>query len=92
MNKKPELLATAASLEEAAALLDAGANALLIGDDRFGMRLAGHFTLEDTAAVVLWHMQRDCKIYAVWRVDAEPPAGRAPSLCESYWRARCGWH
>ncbi|OBZ11802.1 peptidase U32 [Bacillus sp. FJAT-27264] len=64
MNNKPELLATAASLEEAAALLDAGADALLIGDDRFGMRLAGHFTLEDTKAVIEMAHARGCKIVA----------------------------
>lgn len=64
MINKPELLATAASLEEAAALLDAGADALLIGDDRFGMRLAGHFSLEDTAAVVEMAHARGCKVYA----------------------------
>lgn len=64
MKKKPELLATAASLEEAAALLDAGADALLIGDDRFGMRLAGHFSLEDTEKVVAMAHARGCKIYA----------------------------
>jgi U32 family peptidase len=64
MTNKPELLATAASLEEAAALLDAGADALLIGDDRYGMRLAGHFSLEDTAAVVKMAHARGCKVYA----------------------------
>ncbi|MNO32866.1 putative protease YhbU precursor [compost metagenome] len=64
MTNKPELLATAASLEEAAALLDAGADALLIGDDRFGMRLAGHFSLEDTADVVEMAHARGCKVYA----------------------------
>ena len=63
MNNTPELLATAASLEEAAALLDAGATALLVGDDRFGMRLAGHFTLEDTAAVVQLAHARAAKVY-----------------------------
>lgn len=63
MNNKPELLVTAASLEEAAALLDAGADALLIGDDRFGMRLAGHFSLEDTAEVVKLAHGRGCKVY-----------------------------
>lgn len=63
MNNTPELLATAASLEEAAALLDAGASALLVGDDRFGMRLAGHFTLEDTAAVVKLAHARGGKVY-----------------------------
>jgi len=64
MNKKPELLATAANLEEAAALLDAGADALLIGDDRFGMRLAGNFSLEDTAAVVSLAHAKGGKVYA----------------------------
>ncbi|MEC0167270.1 peptidase U32 family protein [Paenibacillus graminis] len=64
MNNKPELLATAASLEEAAVLLKAGADALLIGDDRFGMRLAGHFSLEDTAEVVKLAHEQDCKVYA----------------------------
>lgn len=63
MNNTPELLVTAASLEEAAALLDAGASALLIGDDRFGMRLAGHFTLEDTSAVVKLAHARGGKVY-----------------------------
>lgn len=64
MNNKPELLATAASLEEARVLLDAGADALLIGDDRFGMRLAGHFSLEDTAAVVSLAHGKGRKVYA----------------------------
>lgn len=64
MNNKPELLATAASLEEARVLLDAGADALLIGDDRFGMRLAGHFSLEDTAAVVKLAHDQGRKVYA----------------------------
>ncbi|WP_342477261.1 peptidase U32 family protein [Paenibacillus sp. FSL H7-0350] len=63
MNNTPELLVTAASLEEAAALLDAGASALLVGDDRFGMRLAGHFTLEDTDAVVKLAHARGGKVY-----------------------------
>ncbi|UQZ35679.1 collagenase-like protease [Paenibacillus sp. PK3_47] len=64
MKHKPELLATAASLEEARVLLDAGADALLIGDDRFGMRLAGHFSLEDTAAVVELAHSKGRKVYA----------------------------
>ncbi|KWX83005.1 peptidase U32 [Paenibacillus riograndensis] len=64
MNNKPELLATAASLEEAAVLLKAGADALLIGDDRFGMRLAGHFSLEDTAEAVKLAHEQGCKVYA----------------------------
>ncbi|CAH1205813.1 putative protease YhbU [Paenibacillus auburnensis] len=64
MMNKPELLATAASLEEARALLNAGADALLIGDDRFGMRLAGHFSLEETAAVIELAHGMGRKVYA----------------------------
>lgn len=64
MMNTTELLATAASLEEAGALLNAGADALLIGDDRFGMRLAGHFTLKDTAAVIELAHGMGRKVYA----------------------------
>ncbi|MFP4978979.1 peptidase U32 family protein [Paenibacillus sp. CN-4] len=64
MRDIPELLTTAASLEEAASLLDAGADALLIGDDRFGMRLAGHFSLEETAEAVRMAHARGAKVYA----------------------------
>lgn len=64
MMNKPELLVTAASLEEARALLNAGADALLIGDDRFGMRLAGHFTLDETAAVIELAHGMGRKVYA----------------------------
>ncbi|CAH1204708.1 peptidase U32 family protein [Paenibacillus sp. JJ-223] len=52
MSNRHELLVTAANVKEAEALLQAGADALLIGDDRFGMRLAGSFSLEETAEVV----------------------------------------
>ena len=52
MSKKHELLVTAANVKEAEVLLQAGADALLIGDDRFGMRLPGSFTVEETAEVV----------------------------------------
>lgn len=52
MSTKHELLVTAANVTEAEALLQAGADALLIGDDRFGMRLPGNFSLEETAEVV----------------------------------------
>lgn len=52
MSNRHELLVTAANVKEAEALLQAGADALLIGDDRFGMRLAGSFNLEETAEVV----------------------------------------
>ncbi|GEK33330.1 peptidase U32 family protein [Kurthia sibirica] len=44
--KKPQLLVTPHSLEHIAALLDAGADAFLVGEEQFGLRLAGEFPLE----------------------------------------------
>ncbi|WP_106768444.1 peptidase U32 family protein [Paenibacillus faecalis] len=47
MGNKPELLAAAGSLEDIQVYLQAGADAVLVGDDRFGLRLPGSMTLED---------------------------------------------
>jgi U32 family peptidase len=43
--KKPELLLTPQSVEHIVALLDAGADAFVIGEQKFGLRLAGDFTV-----------------------------------------------
>ena len=43
--KKPELLVTPQSVEHVKALLDAGADAFIIGEQKFGLRLAGDFTV-----------------------------------------------
>lgn len=43
--KKPELLVTPQSVEHIYALLDAGADAFVIGEQKFGLRLAGDFTV-----------------------------------------------
>jgi putative protease len=50
--KKPELLVTAANLAQLQRLIAAGADALLIGEHRFGMRLPGSFSLPDIAEAV----------------------------------------
>lgn len=41
--KKPELLVTPQSIEHITALLEAGADAFVIGEQKFGLRLAGDF-------------------------------------------------
>ncbi|WP_054958101.1 peptidase U32 family protein [Paenibacillus dakarensis] len=46
MGNKPELLAPAGNLEDVQAYMKAGADAILVGDDRFGMRLPGNMTLD----------------------------------------------
>ncbi|MFB5268053.1 peptidase U32 family protein [Paenibacillus enshidis] len=63
MADKPELLVTAASPGEAVQMLDAGADALLIGEDRFGMRLAGSFTPDEIKDTVEIAHARGAKVY-----------------------------
>nr|WP_154957992.1 peptidase U32 family protein [Paenibacillus xylanexedens] len=62
MSTKHELLVTAANVTEAGELLQAGADALLIGDDRFGMRLPGNFSLEETAEVVAMATKHEARV------------------------------
>lgn len=49
--KKPELLVTPHSVEHVKQLIEAGADAFVIGEQKFGLRLAGEFTLADVEKV-----------------------------------------
>lgn len=62
---KPELLVTAGSMDELVRLIDAGANAVQIGDPRFGMRLAGHFPIEAVADAVRYAHGKGARVYVV---------------------------
>ena len=64
MAYKPELLATAASLEELERLIAAGADAFVIGEARYGMRLAGEFNKEMIAQAVKIAKPKGVRIYA----------------------------
>ena len=50
--KKPELLVTPHSVEHLAQLIEAGADAFVIGEQKFGLRLAGEFTIADVEQAV----------------------------------------
>lgn len=63
MSYIPELLVTAASLEECEQLLEAGATALLVGEAKFGSRLAGQFNLEMIEQAVKLAHQKGAKLY-----------------------------
>jgi putative protease len=63
MVNSPELLVTAGSLQEIIPLINAGANALLIGNDTFGMRLAGSFSIEEIHEAVKLAHARQVKVY-----------------------------
>ncbi|MDQ0231546.1 peptidase U32 family protein [Metabacillus malikii] len=45
--KKPELLVTPKKVDDIAPLIDAGADAFIIGEQKYGLRLAGEFSRED---------------------------------------------
>ena len=61
--KGPELLVTPSSVEDIAPLIDAGANAIVIGEERFGLRLAGEFNRDQiTKAAEIAH-EKNAKVY-----------------------------
>ena len=45
--KKPELLVTPVTVEDIQPLIEAGADAFVIGEQRYGLRLAGEFSREE---------------------------------------------
>lgn len=63
MLNKPELLATAGSIDELKKVAEAGADAVVIGGQTYGVRLPGDFSLEDTAEAVKITHERGMKIY-----------------------------
>lgn len=61
--KKPELLVTPRSVEEIEPLINAGATAFIIGEQRYGLRLAGEFNREEIVKAVEVAHAHDAKIY-----------------------------
>ncbi len=64
MVTKPELLASAATLEELERLIAAGADAFVIGEARYGMRLPGDLDTNQIAEAVKLAKPHGVKIYA----------------------------
>ncbi|MGD7009808.1 peptidase U32 family protein [Metabacillus sp. 84] len=62
--KKPELLVTPSKLDDIEALAKAGATAMIIGEQKFGLRLAGEFNREDFRKAVEIAHQNGVKVYA----------------------------
>lgn len=50
--KKPELLVTPSKVSDVLPLIEAGADAFLIGEQTYGIRLAGEFSREDVKQTV----------------------------------------
>jgi U32 family peptidase len=60
---KPELLVNAGNIAEIKAYLAAGASAITIGDEQFGLRMPGAFRLAEMKEAVELVHQQDAKLY-----------------------------
>lgn len=80
MKTTPELLVTPAKAEQIPALIEAGATAFLIGEQKFGLRLAGEFSKEEISKAVRLAHQGGAKIYvamnAIFHNGLVPELGR----------------
>lgn len=63
MIPKPELLTTAGSLEELERVINAGADAVNLGDDTFGLRMPGSFSIQQIGEAIRLAHDRNAKIY-----------------------------
>ncbi|MBN6186380.1 U32 family peptidase [Aneurinibacillus sp. BA2021] len=61
--KKPELLCTAADLNELVQVIEAGADAVSIGHEQYGLRVAGNFELDEIRQAVELAHARGAKVY-----------------------------
>ncbi|MGG1515853.1 peptidase U32 family protein [Paenibacillus oryzisoli] len=61
--KKPELVISCGSLHDVKTMIEAGADAVIIGESCFGMRLPGDMKLPDVAAAVQFAHERGVKVY-----------------------------
>jgi U32 family peptidase len=60
---KPELLVTPISVDEIIPLAEAGADAFVVGEQKFGLRLAGEFSRDDVKAAVEMAHSKGKKVY-----------------------------
>jgi U32 family peptidase len=60
---KPELVVSSGSVTELKRLIEAGADAVIVGEERYGLRLPGEVKLEELQAAVGWAHERGAKVY-----------------------------
>ncbi|MGN1400858.1 MAG: peptidase U32 family protein [Bacillus sp. (in: firmicutes)] len=61
--KRPELLVTPTSVTDILPLVEAGADAFVVGEQRYGLRLAGEFTRSDVESAIQIAHQSGKKVY-----------------------------
>ncbi|GIQ71504.1 U32 family peptidase [Xylanibacillus composti] len=63
MKTTPELLATARSIDEIKQVADAGADAVVIGESRFGVRLPGDIPAQELEAAIAAAREKRLRVY-----------------------------
>ncbi|MDF2645720.1 MAG: yrrN [Paenibacillus sp.] len=61
--KKPELVVSCSTVAELKRLIEAGADAVIIGETRYGMRLPGEVKLEEIQEAVSWAHEQKASVY-----------------------------
>ncbi|MBD0381759.1 peptidase U32 family protein [Paenibacillus sedimenti] len=61
--KKPELVVSSGSVTELKRLIEAGADAVIVGEERYGLRLPGEVQLAELQDAVAWSHERGAKVY-----------------------------
>ncbi len=61
--KKPELVVSCSTVTELKRLIEAGADAVIIGEARYGMRLPGEVKLDEMQEAVSWVHEQKAKVY-----------------------------
>lgn len=60
---KPELVISCGSIAELKQMILAGADAVIVGEDRYGLRLPGEVNLNEIGEAVAWAHERNAKVY-----------------------------
>lgn len=85
--KKPELLCTAASMDELIEVIDAGADAVNIGHEQYGLRVAGNFSLDEIREAVEEAHKRNARLYvSVNAVLHNEDLTELPAYLQALWQ------
>ncbi|WP_309491796.1 peptidase U32 family protein [Paenibacillus anseongensis] len=61
--KKPELVISCGNVAELKTMIEAGADSVIIGEERYAMRLPGNVKLEEIEESVAWAHEKQAKVY-----------------------------
>lgn len=61
--KKPELVVSCGSAADVKRLIEAGADAVIVGEERYAMRLPGDLKLDEIGEIIAWAHQKQVKVY-----------------------------